>query len=361
MSAYDRDILRKLPPIPPPNNQRIPYSPADDRPSSAESDSARLPGWRFPPPSGPIAIESRASSQRTSSHWAIADSRIEPITSRMALSPVNHPPVFPFAMDHRSTSSDSMSVSSFGAGKDSLRDHIRGTISGSPFREKSFGDVLRPRNSYEHMGQPDTMDDAPSSHIAKLTLGSDTPPRPGSYPLLKNNSQRAGSKRRASSPPSEDGGAGQGELMRKNGSEGHHRRSPVVPHHPTAFYPSCMGSGFRPSVGIHNASAGSSFASSAGTGWHNSLGASSLSSVATNYTIPDRNPPRASFSPPSDVDTTSDSPYLSNSPLPSSRRARPQDRDVISPQLSSVKLNGPFQCDCCPKKPKRFDKQTDLQ
>lgn len=337
---YDRGILRKLPPILSPSNQRIPYSPADDRPSSAESDSARLPGWKFTSSSGPIAVEPRAKS-----HWNIADSRIEPITKRMALSPVKHPPVFPFFMDNRSTSSDAMSVSSFGTGKDPLRDHIHGPVSGSSFGEKSFGDAcvrlpLRPRNSYENMGQLDTMDDVPSSHMAK------------------------GSKRRASSPLSDDGGAAQSEPMRKNaydGSEGHHRRSPIVPH-PPAFYSSCMGSKFHPSLGIHNASAGSSFASSAGTVWHNSLGGSSLSSVATNYTIPDCNPPRTSFSPPSDIDTTCDSPYLSNSPLPNSRRTtRPQDRDVISPQLSSVKLGGPFQCDCCPKKPKRFDKHIDLQ
>lgn len=375
MSAYDRDLLRKLSPIPPRSNQRTPYSPIDDTPASLESDFARRPVWNPTTSSSPIAIGSKFS-ESPMDRW---NSRRDPMTSRMVLSPEQNPPVFPSSMDYRSATSDTLSVSSFGPNDDPY-EQMRSPISGSLLRGNSFDDSrgrppLSPRKSYDRLSRVDDdlmMDDIPSSHISKLSLRSETPPRSSVYPSIHNNSHRAGSKRRASSPINEDRGLPQGEILRKNyeNSENPHRRSPSGTPYAASRYSPGMGSKFHPNVGMHSASTGSSFASSAGTGWSNSLGASSIGSAATNYSILDRSSPSASFSSPSDLDTSGDSPYMSNLTARTNRQRTVQDmhttpltdRDVIPQKLSPVhKLNGMYVCECCPKKPKKFDTKAELQ
>lgn len=377
MTAYDRGLLRKLSPIPPRNNQRMPFSPVDDGPSSLESDFGRRPGWKFTPTSSPIAIGFRPSESSVD-RWPIGNPRKDSNTIKMALLPEQNPPVFPSSMDYRNTPSDTLSVSSFGHNEDSFSDHIRSPISGSLLGNNSFDDSrgrlpLRLKKSHDRMGRVDDdlmMEDSPSSHLSNLrhlNLGSETPPRPSSYSLLSSSNQRAGSKRRASSPPNDE----KADLVRKStyeNGEAPNRRSPTAPQYSAARYFPGMGRYHSPQS-IQNASTGSSFASSTGTGWSNSL-ASSIVSVATNYSTQDRSSPGASFSPPSDIDTASDSPYMSTS---SSRRANRQraqdlqiaslpDRDVIPQKLSPVpKLNGVYVCECCPKKPKKFNTQSELQ
>lgn len=376
MTAYDRDVLRKLSPIPPRSNQRMPYSP-DDGPAPAES---RRPGWNFTPTSSPIDIRSRPS-ESPMERWP---SRRDPRLTRMVLSPEQHPPVFPSSMNYQNSGSDSLSVSSLGPNDDSHGDSIRSPIAGFLVGNNSFDNSrgrlpLRPKKSYDRMGRMDDdlmMEGIPSSHISKLrhlNLGSETPPRPNSYSVLNGNSnshQRAGSKRRASSPPNEDRMMVQAELTRKSthdGTEGPHRRSPIGPQLSAARYSPGMGSKFYPSLGIHSASTGSSFASSAGTGWSNSL-ASSIVSVATSYSPQDCSSPGASFSPQSDPETASDSPYMNNT---NARRGNRQaqdlqvtplsDREVMPQKLSPVpKLNGVYICECCPKKPKKFETKAEL-
>ncbi|KAF8422098.1 hypothetical protein EV426DRAFT_186105 [Tirmania nivea] len=386
MTAYDRDVLRKLSPIPPRSNQRMPYSPIDDGPASAESEPGRRSGWNFTPTSSPIAIGSR-SSESPMERWPIGNSRRELRLARMALSPEQHPPVFQSSMDYRNSGSDSLSVSSLGPNDDSYGDSVRSPITGFLVGSSSFDSSrgrlpLRPRKSYDRMGRMDDdlmMEDISFSHISKLrhlNLGSETPPRPNSYPVLNgnsNNHQRAGSKRRASSPPHEDRIMAQTELTRKStydGTEAPQRRSPIGPQLSAARYSPCMGSKFHPSLGMHPPSTGSSFASSAGTGWSNSLGASSIVSAATSYSPQDRSSPGASFSPQSDPETSSDSPYMSNT---NSRRGNRQrtsqdlqatplsDREAMPPKLSPVpKLHGVHICECCPKKPKKFETKEEL-
>jgi len=371
MSAYDRDLLRKLSPIPPRSNQRIP-GPDDG------------PGWNLTPISSPIAIESRPS-ESPMGRWPIGSSRREPRLANMALSPEQHPPVFPSPMNLRNSGSDSLSVSPLGPNDDSYGGSVKSPITGFLAESNSFDNSrgrlpLRPRKSYDRIARMDDdlmMEDIPSSNISRfqhLNLGSETPPRPNSYPVLNsNNHQRAGSKRRASSPPSGDRMVAQAELTRKNtydGTEGPHRRSPIGPQLLAARYSPGVGSGFRPSLGMHSASTGSSFASSAGTGWSNSF-ASSTVSTATSYSPQDRSSPGASFSPQSDPETASDSPYMSNT---NSRRGNRQraaqdlqatslcDREVMPQKLSPVpKLNGVYMCECCPKKPKKFETKAELQ
>lgn len=385
MSAYDRDLLRKLGSNQARSNQRIVYSPIDDGLASAESEPARRSGWNFTPTSSftpassPIGIGSR-SSESPMDRWPIGGSRRDPKLARMAFSPEQHPPVFPASMDYRNSGSDSASLSSLGHNDDCYGDSVRSPITGWSSLDNARGRLpIRPRKSYDRMGRMDddlAMEDIPSSQLSglrRLNLGSETPPRPNSYPVLSSNSnQRAGSKRRASSPPIGDGPVAQSEPTRKNtydGSEGPHRRSPNAPHPSAARYSPGMGSKFYPSLVMHNASTGSSFASSTGTGWSNSY--SSHVSLATNYSTQECSSPGASFSPQSDPETPSDSPYMNN---PNPRRGNRQraaqdlqttslpDRDVMPQKLSPVhKLNGVYMCDCCPKKPKKFDTKAELQ
>lgn len=360
--AYDQGVLRKLSPIPPRSNQRMPHSPIDDGPASAEGEPVRRPGLGFTPISSPIAIGSRSSEspmERGSSRWEL---RLQ----KMAFSPEQHPPVFQSSMDYRNSGSDSWCVSSPGFINDSYGD------SGSNSCDNSRGRLpLRPRKSYDLMGLGRMDDELKLRH---LNLGSETPPRPNSYPVLNinsNNHQRAGSKRRASSPPNEDRMMAQTELTRKNtydGVECPHRRSPIGPQPSVTRYSPGMGSKFHPSLGMHSASTGSSFASSAGTGWSNSLGASSIGSAVTSYSTQDRSSPVASFSPQSDPETASDSPYMSNTNSRRGNRQRgaqdlpPSDRESMPQKLSPVpKLNGVYMCECCPKKPKKFETEHELQ
>jgi len=373
MTAYDRDVLRKLSPIPPRNNQRMPYSPSpiDDGPVSVESEPGRR---NFTPISSPIAIGSRLSDSPME-RWG---SRRESQLTKMAFSPEHYPPVFQPLMDYRNSRPAPLSGSSLGSNGDPYRDSVRSPVIGSlvgssPFDNSRCHLPLRPRKSYDRMGRMDddlTMEDIPSSQISKLqhlNLGSETPPLSNSYSVLNSNSQRAGSKRRASSPPNEDRIMAQTELTRKNtydGSEGPHRRSPIGPQLSAARYSPGVASKFHPALGMHNVSTGSSFASSAGTGWSNSLGGSSIVSAATSYSLQDRSSPGAPFLPLSDPEAVSDSPYMGNGNrqrVAQDLQTTPlSDREVMPQKLSPVpKLNGVYMCECCPKKPKKFE--TDVE
>jgi len=309
------------------------------------------------------------------------------MTSRMAFSPENYPPVFPLPMDFRPPASDQLSISSYGGYGDSFGERTHRHTSAS-LGSGSFEDVrdrlpLRPRKSFEPSGDDMHMEDVPSSQLSKmkqLTLGSETPPRPNSYPV-HNSSQRAGSKRRASSPPNEDRATIQADSSRKlnydSGNEGPNRRSPVGPQTSMRCSPSSGAHKFHTNAQLHNSSLPRSVSSisSASTGWSNSLG-SSLTSAASSFTTQDRHSPVASFSPSSDVDTPNDSPYLSHSSLTNShsrRTGRPlqipelpiitkQEPDTVQQKLSQVpKAIGGFICECCPKKPKKFETKAELQ
>ncbi|KAF8474905.1 hypothetical protein BDZ91DRAFT_284341 [Kalaharituber pfeilii] len=380
MSAYDRGLLRKLSPIPPRSNQRTSSSPVDDGPFPLDTDTSRRPGWSFTPTSSPITIGPR-SSETPSEGWAHTNSRMEPITTRMAFAPEQHPPVFPSSMDYRSPPSDHLSVSSYGPNEDSYNEHIRRPTSVSFLGSGSF-DEIRSRlphrmKSYDRIGGMDNDMQLESSHISKmkhLTLGSETPPRPSSFPLASNGIHRTGIKRRASSPPNEDRSISQSEPTRKgnydSSNEAPSRRSPIGPQPSPLRSSPGIATKFYPTMGMHTPSTGSSFASSAGTGW--SLGTSSLMSAPSSFGTQDRNSPVA-FSPTSDVDGSSSSPYMGS--LVSSRRpSRPrtgsdlqinsQERETVSQKHNSVpKLNGVggYTCECCPKKPKRFETEHELQ
>ena len=273
----------------------------------------------------------------------------------MALSPELHPPVFQPSMEYRNP--DQLG-SSFGPNEDSFSDRMRRGTSISMRSGDSCDDFrdrpLRSRKSDDRMDSDLQMDDIPSSKMGHLNLGSDTPPRPNSYPLQHNT--LAGSKRRASSPPN---GAST-ELRSPSGSQYSSRYSPA------------MSSKFHPLLGMHSASTGSSFASSAGTGWSNSLGASSLVSAASSFTTQDRHSPVASFSPSSDLDISMDSPHMSHASTSTQRASRSRtgsdlqmtspDRDNLPQKIPPVsKLNGMYQCECCPKKPRKFEQLAELQ
>lgn len=374
MTAYDRGVLQKLSRIPPQSNQpRIPYSPINDNPGSLENDFPRRSGWNRTAASSPIAIGSR-SSEFPMDRWPIGNTRRDHTTARMILSPEQNLSGFSSPMDYRNPASDTLGASFFGPNDDPYGEQqLRSPICESLLRANSFDDSrgrppLSPRKSYDRLsrGEDDLMmDDIPSTHISKLSIRSETPPRSNTFSSI-NNSQKAGSKRRASSPPNEDRGLAQGDPSRKTGyenNENSHRRSPNGTPYTAARCSPGIGSKFHASFGMHNGSVGSSFASN-GTGWSNSLGASSIVSVATSYSTQDGNSPRASFPSPSDLDSSAvDTSYVNTTMRTNRQRDMSlPDRDLIPPKLSpGHKHSGIYVCECCPKKPKKFDSKMDLQ
>ncbi|XXG97263.1 hypothetical protein Hte_003559 [Hypoxylon texense] len=180
--------------------------------------------------------------------------------------------------------------------------------------------------------------------------------------LLRSEYQAVGQKRRASSPPGDDfpmqGMSGSCELLRRR--EGASRSSPT---------PRLSGIGASISS-LSSTTRSGSFASSTPL----TTNLSSLSSLAG------RSPGGMSSGGLSPVDTISSSPYamsntLGHSPraslarVPHQRNLSSETRRLTSPRkVSDVSAKagiskipgGYFMCDCCPKKPKKFETAEEL-
>jgi hypothetical protein len=96
-------------------------------------------------------------------------------------------------------------------------------------------------------------------------------------------------------------------------------------------------------------------------------------SGASSITTADRASPVSSFSPSNDLEVVSDAPFrqvssLGMPPRPANRQ-RLVDPSIVA-ALTGIdkeahqappKMTGMFICECCPKKPKKFDNRDDLQ
>lgn len=221
-------------------------------------------------------------------------------------------------------------------------------------------------------------DTAPASHVSQmrsLTLhDARTPPH--------HYSQRVGSKRRASSPPNEDRLAGNSEPTRKGlllegmGSDMYNssRRTPPI-HHPVRSSPAGGHNHHHHQKFYHPRSASNSFtsasASSGTTHWSSSIGGQF--SAASSLSTADWSP-SASYNPSEEmmkdakfrqVSISSGRPGTAPAgrrlPDISSAGKDSKDLPTILKHSPAPKMTGLFICECCPKKPKKFDSPSDLQ
>jgi len=225
--------------------------------------------------------------------------------------------------------------------------------------------------SYDSYDDEDSqMEDMPASHVSRmgrLTLhDARTPP---------HQYQRVGSKRRASSPPNEDRLAGNSEPVKKGlllegtGQEysPSWRTCSPIHHHPTR---SSQNNHLKY---YHTPNAPSSFtsasASSGTTMWSTSVG---QYSAASSFTTTDWGSPISPYNPSSTEESMRDAPFRRmpiGASRPTARQGRVselsslgQDKDMLATKHSpKPKMGGMFICECCPKKPKKFDNRSDLQ
>jgi len=181
-------------------------------------------------------------------------------------------------------------------------------------------------------------------------------------------SPKAGSKRRASSPPRErddrssiSSAPGPNELyQRRSLHQLPNRGSPI-----SRFHPNHSSISSASSLGARHGSLGSS------------LGLSSVPSSATSYASGGRLSPGA-LSPPVEMDARLGAPYGANKVLnPTSPMAHHQrtpsestqgggtqpsiDSAAHSRNGSLSHMQGVYMCECCPKKPKKFDSEDELR
>lgn len=190
---------------------------------------------------------------------------------------------------------------------------------------------------------------------------------------------RSGTKRRASSPPREIIADHRGSLhVTTNNGDLSQRR--------TSGYPFgnnlSVSSTYTPSHGSHSAASSISYRtsgsySSAGL----SVGASSMTSVSP-YDRPSPGGLSPGLSPNSDLDSLHEKSIMNpSSPgaLPGPAMMRPATSDTLQPpsaapsrkvslpntltvpKLGGPKVGGLYICDCCPKKPKKFDNPDELR
>jgi hypothetical protein len=205
--------------------------------------------------------------------------------------------------------------------------------------------------------------------LRHLNLGERTSPRRGRY----SPESKIGQKRRASSPPRDPdcvitwNNVGDGSDLFQRRASGHlsAERKPSVPR-------------------LHNGSFSSTASSMPRAGsLTSSVGLSLAASSATSVSSYDRLSPRGT-SPLSEMDSSHESPYATSSSLhPSPRgsisrgppRTMGEAKAASSARRSSVddgvcpttkprggsKVPNAYICECCPKKPKKFDSMADLE
>lgn len=364
--------------------------------NATEDSSLPLPShWRqakeYPrsrPTSNPIPIPSPGSPHTPFERWARSSNPGDCVPPRLGLAE----PAFPQAFSDIRNSGDNASVSSYLTDNDAhsngdarMRRSMSASVLGPVFDDSAI--VSSSRNSYDPYGEDSDqqMDDAPShvSQMKRLTIHeARTPPKSNSYPNQPHH-QRAGSKRRASSPPNEDIMVGSSEPTRKGlllesvGSDIYDHSRRTSPIHQGGIRNSPGGPPKYHTSGMFPRSASGSFvsasASSAATQWSSSIGPFS---VASSITTADRGSPATSFTPSlADLEIVGDAPFRqSQLPMGANRPNNRQrtlsettvtpgsDRDNIAVKHHSApKMTGVFICECCPKKPKKFESLSDLQ
>lgn len=220
------------------------------------------------------------------------------------------------------------------------------------------------RGSYDHGGHHEHEEETGLRH---LNLGERTPPRRGRY----SPESKVGQKRRASSPPRDPdsvitwNNVGNGSDLFQRRASGHlsAERKPSVPR-------------------LHDGSVSSASSIPRTASLASSAGLSLAASSATSVSSYDRLSPRGT-SPTSELDSH-DSPYANSSSLhPSPRgsvsRVPPRNMaevkgapavrkssidDAVCPitkPRGNSKIQNVYICECCPKKPKKFDNMADLE
>lgn len=369
-NAYDRNLLSRIgKPHSPPRN--FSSSPVD------ATSRAELPFHSKRPTIPSLSIgDGSFSNHDPVSRWINSP----PST---AVSPASRPWKdydFPrLSVDSNATSSvaeSDLHASRRGSGR--LSNH--GSLS-IPFDDQSSMASRSNRGSYDHGIFSENDSDYPREEMGQmrqLNLGD--------YARSRSPDSRQSLKRRASSPPRDavredrqslSVGGFHGESYSRR-SSGHQAgaRSPNI------RYQNSHGS-------ISSVSSASnrngSYASSAGL----SVGASSITTASTHY---DRNVSPGGHSPCSDMDSYHESqsaapsshipsPHTSlatsanrNVHIRSAPEAPPQptpatqmtilpDGQILGPKLPSgaQRIGGQFMCDCCPKKPKKFNNAEDLR
>ncbi|KAH8685548.1 hypothetical protein BGZ60DRAFT_522839 [Tricladium varicosporioides] len=356
--AYDKSLLQKLDARRTTDNTTPPRGFSKSAFSASANDAS--------PPSQ-AAFEHRHPSQLKPLSLPILTGRPGLVESPIALSryggdtPLSSAisPGNPFPRFGLQTQFEYRSPSDTAESDRSPHPYARGSGSSSAM---SAGDdtssvTSRSRESYDQRVSPDHEGDFHMEDTGLRRLYID---EYASRPDYSPNA-RTGEKRRASSPPVDDGPSlhtvgSASDLFRRRESAS--RSSPTPRLHSTSGSVSSIASGPR----------NSSYASST-----LSIAASSLTSMSSSY---------GRLSPggvsPGGADSL-DSPYgpshsLNPSPRGSCSRSahqrnlsetRPliQSRklsDSLSQKPSIPKIQGIFMCECCPKKPKKFDSQEDL-
>ncbi|KAF8862298.1 hypothetical protein BDZ45DRAFT_585692 [Acephala macrosclerotiorum] len=167
-----------------------------------------------------------------------------------------------------------------------------------------------------------------------------------------------GQKRRASSPPGDVDGpslhtvGSASDLFRRR--ESGSRTSPSPRFHSTSGSVSSTASGPRNSSYASSLSVATSSITSMGSFGNRSPGAVSPGGMDMDSPYITSNPsPRASISRSNHQRTLSET-----RPLLTSRK--PSDHASQTKNTSAPKMQGVFMCECCPKKPKKFDSQEEL-
>jgi hypothetical protein len=299
--------------------------------------------------------------------------------SANSASPEQNPSAYPQHMDCRSPTADTDGTSPCNVdaehnGERILRRSGSSSILGSPDDASSVAS-LSGRGSYDHsvMEDADMDDQVEETGLKNLNIGSHTPPWAECY----SPGSKSSLKRRASSPPREDGVVVSTNKA-KNGlpSLDIPSGSPdIFLRRTTSYLPAQRAS---PVQRFHASQGSISTASSPRNGSYGSSSTLSPTGTSiTNVSPYDRLSPSGGLSQFSDLDIGHSPQYtpptrnsLSRSnhsrtasetkPPPSSRKT-PSDGTGHSKHHSMPKLSGGFICECCPKKPKKFDSAEDLQ
>lgn len=380
---YDNSLVRKLDSNTTDASRSRLTPPRDLRSLGAHLDDGPLPPlppqWQQPigsprgiPAANTVPLPGPATLEHPLHRWAQASTG-----GSLSVAPSFLPP----SLSEFRSSGDNASVSSHFT--DELPSNCDGRIgrSGSAsLLGLGYDDSARhSRGSYDSVDDGDSqMDDTPASHVAQmkhLTLHEARTPPSGSSYISNYNHQRVGSKRRASSPPGEDIIIGNVEPTRKgflleSDLYSHARRTPPI--HTLRTSPGGAGKYYHsPAPRSASGSFTSASASSANTFWSTSIGPFSATSSITT----DRTSPVGSFSPSSEIEVVSDAPFRQlpstlGATRPSTRqRTQPdlsvgKEKNVSAPkQRSATRVNGItniYICECCPKKPKKFENRNDL-
>ena len=277
-----------------------------------------------------------------------------------------------YSMSYRSPSVDSSGLPSM-LDPDSHtrpRGPIRHSTTGSlPGLDDSFSSCSRSnRGSYDQAFLPEADADFPMEEtggLQELNLGDPTP----SDPHGRQNLSKQGMKRRALSPPTAAAREDKALLFtadthQKQSATANYSRSPISRQDPSHGSVSSVSSSLR----------NNSYASSVGL----SIAASSVTSVSSL----DTHSPGA-ISPLSDFGPPKDSPYITSVSLNPSQAsitpARPHQQNREPKPVSTARkmsiqsavnqnrhsnasrIAGQFICECCPKKPKKFESEEELR